>query len=200
MRLRTGGVTPPPSPPSPSSALVTDAGAVPAGVAHRAALPRDAGRPVRPGQDGPPQGRHQLWAEPRPYSGAVAEGHASLQPGAGAPVPEQRGPGRARAPEGAGDVAALVGARVRRLLTLVHVCEENHLLCKVSAEPERAGPRRAPLMTYPGTEGRLPETCSPWDTRSRSLPPCSDRPECSGTCDFHHGTRQYLENMRLITR
>lgn len=54
-------------------------------------------------------------------------------------------------------------------------------------------------MTYPGTEGPLPENGNPWDTRSCSLPPCSDRPECSGTCDFHHGTRQYLENMHLIT-
>lgn len=82
---------------------------------------------MRPGQDGPSQRRHQLWAEPRPHSGAVAEGHASLQPRARAPVPEQHGSRRAQAPEGAGDVAALVGARVGRLLTLVDVWKEKKL-------------------------------------------------------------------------
>lgn len=54
-------------------------------------------------------------------------------------------------------------------------------------------------MTYPDKEGPLPEICSLWDKHIRSLRLCSDKSECSDTCDFHPGTRQYLENMHLTT-
>lgn len=101
----------------------TDAGAVSAGVAYRAALPGDARCSLRAGQDGSSQRGHQLRAEPRPDSGAIAEGLSSLQARTGASVSEQHRPRRTQAPEAAGDVAALVGAGVWGLLTFINVWE-----------------------------------------------------------------------------
>lgn len=51
----------------------TNTGTVFVSVAYRTALPGDARCSWRPGQDWSPQRGHQLRAEPRPDSGAIAE-------------------------------------------------------------------------------------------------------------------------------
>lgn len=101
----------------------TDACAVSAGVAYRAALSCDARCSLRAGQDRSSQRGHQLRAEPRPDSGAIAEGLSSLQARTGASVSEQHRPRRTQAPEAAGDVTALVGTGVWGLLTFINVWE-----------------------------------------------------------------------------
>lgn len=107
----------------------TDTCAVSAGVAYRAALSGDARCSLRAGQDRSSQRGHQLRAEPRPDSGAIAEGLSPLQARTGAPVSEQHRPRRTQAPEAAGDVTALVGAGVWGLLTFINVCEtEPHIV------------------------------------------------------------------------
>lgn len=99
----------------------TNACAISAGVARRTALPGDARRSLRPGQDWSSQRGHQLRAEPRPDSGTIAEDWPPLQACAGASIPEKHRPRRTQAPEGAGNVAAPVGARVWGLLTFINV-------------------------------------------------------------------------------
>lgn len=111
----------------------TDARAVSAGVADRAALSGDARRSLRAGQDGPSQRGHQLRAEPRPDSGAVAEGPSSLQARTGASVSEQHRTGGTQASEAAGDVTALVGAGVRGLLTFIDVWGDRGTLPHATA-------------------------------------------------------------------
>lgn len=46
-------------------------------------------------------------------------------------------------------------------------------------------------------EAQLPEIDSLWDTRIHNLRLCFDRSECSDTCDFHPGIRQYLKNVQI---
>lgn len=50
---------------------------------------------------------------------------------------------------------------------------------------------------YPNMEAQLPEIDSLWDTRIHNLRLCFDRSECSDTCDFHPGIRQYLKNVQI---
>lgn len=101
----------------------TDTGSVSAGVAYRTALPGDARCSLRPGQDWSSQRGHQLRAEPRPDSGTIAKDGPPLQARAGASISEKHRTRGTQAPEAAGNVPALVGARVRGLLTFVNVWE-----------------------------------------------------------------------------
>lgn len=86
------------------------------------------------GQDWPAQGRHQLWAESCPDSGAVSEGLPSLQPRTRTPVSEQHSARRAQAPKAARHIAALVGTRVRCLQALVNVWKVEQGSIKFSCE------------------------------------------------------------------